>query len=486
MADVLAIDWNAHRICGVQADVAAGSLKIQSSFSFDVPATLQDPGELGAWLKSQLQQARISAKNVLLTVPRADVVVRHLELPPVGDDELPELVRFQAASRSTIPLDQLALDFLPMSGRDGFQGREVLVASINRQKIRDTRAAIAAAGLDLSSVGVSSIAATHLVSETSEEKAAREGELSLIIARHVDRIELSILGQGNLYFSHSTQVDSVDVAQSQSSILADISRSMIALQKRLPDARIVRAWILGSPGEDSDLAAAIHERFRCTLNRVDPFKAEGVTVSTEPGDESHAAYAGPIGMLLGRRYESARTLDFLNPRRATVKRDYKQIKRIAAIAAGIIFVVGCYVVRGMYISGLMADTKEAQNKTASEKQFLEEIRPQVNIAASIDGWADQNVDWLDESMWLAETIQGTDRQYLTQVRLNGGNATKKGTVTLTGYAKERADAHTLNGELLKRQNVDVQSKENSSSSGGGQYGFQFKLEVTLKKDNQDS
>ena len=486
MADVLAIDWNTHRVCGVQADVAAGSLRIQSSFSFDVPEMLDDPGELGAWLKGELQKSRISAKSVFLTVPREDVVVRHLELPPVDDNELPELVRFQAASRSTIPLDQLALDFLPMTGGEGSQGREVMMASINRQKIRDTRAAIAAAGLDLSSVGVSSIAATHLVSETSEEKSALQGELSLIIARHGDRIELSILGQGNLYLSHSTQVDSNNAAQSQSAILADISRSMIALQKRLPDARIARAWILGSPGEDSELAAAIHERFRCTLNRVDPFNAQGMTVSTEPGDDSHAAYAGPIGMLLGRRYESARTLDFLNPRKATVKRDYKQIKMLTSIAAGFLVIVGFYVWRSMEVSSLAAATEEALDETASQKELLKELGPQVEIAKTVDGWADQNVNWLDESVWVADVMQGTDRQFLTQVRLKGGNTTKKGTVTLTGYAKERADAHTLNGELLKRDNVDVQSKENSSSSGGGNYEFQFKLEVTLKNNDQDS
>lgn len=486
MADVLAIDWNSDRVCGVHADLAPGSLRIQSSFSFDVPATLSDPAEVGAWLKGELQRARISAKSVYLTVPREDVVVRHLELPPVDDDELPKLVRFQAASRSTIPLDQLALDYLPMAPREGFQGREVLMASINRQKIRDTRAAFVAAGLDLSAIGVSSIAATHLVSETPEEKAAQEGELSLIIARHGDRIELSILGHGSLYFSHSTQVDSNDAAQSQSSILADISRSMIALQKRLPDARIARAWVLGSPGEDSDLAAAIHERFRCTLHRVDPFSAQGMTVSTEPSDESHAAYAGPIGMLLGRRYESSRTLDFLNPRRAAIKRDYKQIKRMAAVAAGFIVILGFYVYRGMEVAALEKATTEALAQANSQKELLKELGPQVDIAETVDGWADQNVNWLDESVWVADVMQGTERQYLTHVRLKSGNATKKGTVTLTGYARERADAHTLNGELLKRDNVDVQSKENSYSSGGGNYEFRFKLEVTLKNDDQDS
>ncbi|MBC8291303.1 MAG: pilus assembly protein PilM [Planctomycetes bacterium] len=410
MAEVLAIDWAATRVCGVQADVSPGSLKIQNSFSFDVPEGMSDPAELGPWLQKELKAARISAKSVLLSVPREEVVVRHMELPPVDEAELPELVRFQAASKSTIPLDQLALDFLPLKGAEWPQAREVLVASMNRQRIKDVRATITAAGLELSSVGVSSIAAVHLVSETPEERGAGADELSLILARHGDRIELSILGQGNIYSSHSTQVDSVNVAQSQNAILADISRSMIALLQRLPDARIARAWILGSPGEDSDLAAGIHERFQCPLHRIDPFNAQGLTVATEPGDESHAAYVGPIGMLLGRRYESERTLDFLNPRRPAVKRDYTQIKRGGIAAAVVVGIFGVFVVRGMMVSGLEADAEAAQKETESKKKMLEELQPQDEVADNVDERPANRVDWLHYSTGLAHPTQGTDRQ----------------------------------------------------------------------------
>lgn len=482
MAEVLAIDWAATRICGVQADVSPGSLKIQNSFSFDVPGGMTEPAELGAWLQKELKKARISAKNVLLSVPREEVLVRHMELPPVDEAELPELVRFQAASKSTIPLDQLALDFLPLPTREGSMSREVLVASMNRQRIKDARTAIDAAGLDLTSVGVSSVAAVHLVSETPEERAAAADELSLILSRHGDRIELSIIGQGNIYFSHSTQVDSVNVAQSQNAILAEISRSMIALLQRLPDARIARAWILGSPGEDSDLAAGIHERFQCPLNRVDPFNAQGLTVSTEPGDESHAAYVGPIGMLLGRRNESTRTLDFLNPRRPAVKRDYTQIRRIGIAAAVALGVLSVFVYRGMRVASLEARTKTARDAVSSEKQLLEQLEPQVAVADSVDEWLANRVDWLDEAKWVAETMQGTERQYLTNLRLNGGTRTKQGSLTLTGFAKERADAQTLNAELLDRKGVEVQSRENNPSGRDANYPFRFELDVTLKKD----
>ncbi|MFP6762246.1 MAG: pilus assembly protein PilM [Planctomycetaceae bacterium] len=484
MADIIALDWDATHVCGVQADVAPGSLNVQKSFSFDIPEGFASPAELGPWLLTELQQNGISARRVLVSIPREDVVLRHLELPNVDDDELPELVRFQAASISTIPLDQLALDFLPLPSRDSIPGREVLMASVNRDRIETLRKTVLEANLTLESVGVSSIEAAHLVSETTDEQNSSPGELSLIVSRHGKRIELSILGQGHLYFSHSTQVASDD-PRSQSAILAEISRSMIALQKRLPEARLARAWILGSPGEDSELAAGIHERFRCTLKRVDPFSAAGLTVDTEPGDNSHAAYAGPIGMLLGQRYESRRTLDFLHPRRAAVKRDYTQIKRMAVAAAGVLLIGSLFFYRNFQVSTLENKTQLATDQATRQKQILEELTPQLDVVDSVDEWAALNVNWLNETRWLVETMQGTDRHHLDQIRLTGGNRSRKGTVALTGFAKERADAQTLNAELLDRkdgQTVEVQSKSNNRS---GRDQFRFEVEVTLKKDNTE-
>jgi len=481
MADVLAIDWDATHVCGVQAEVAPGSLNVQKSFRFEVPDGFQTPDELGPWLQGELRQQGISAKQVLLTVAREEIVLRHLELPPVDDDELPELVRFQAASISTMPLDQLALDFLPLPTRDGSPGREVLMASINRERIESLRRILQAAGLSLDSVGVSSIDAAHLVSETSDERESARGELSLILARHGKRIELSILGQGHLYFSHSTQVASDD-PRSQSTILAEISRSMIALQKRLPEARIARAWLIGSPGEDSELAAGIHERFRCTLKRVDPFSAEDLTVQSEPGDKSHAAYAGPIGLLLGRRYESQRTLDFLNPRRAAVRRDYTQVRRMAGAAAGVLFVISLFLYRNMEVASLETETETARKQAQQQKARLDELAPQLAVVDTVDEWAALNVNWLNETRWVVETMQGTDRHYLDQLRLTGGNRSRKGSVALNGFAKERTDAENLNADLLNRKDgqvVEVQSKSNNPS---GRDKYRFETEVTLKRE----
>ncbi len=76
-------------------------------------------------------RGKSSVKQVLLVVPRDVVVLRQFELPSVPDNELPDLVRFQAATKFATPVDELTLDFIPLASRAEGMGRIVIAASID-------------------------------------------------------------------------------------------------------------------------------------------------------------------------------------------------------------------------------------------------------------------------------------------------------------------------------------------------------------------
>ena len=289
MSDFLAIDLELHRICGVEATVERGSVKLRKSFSLAVPESISvdDPQGLGEWLKGELRRHRTSAGQVCISLPREDVIVRHLEVPDVSDDELPDLVRYQSAAKSSIPLDQLTLDFLPLPRRPDSAVRDVLVSSVHHDRIKRLRIIASAAGLELRSVGVSSVSTAAIVALEEQRIEQRVGEMAVAIAQHGDRVEISILSDGHLHFTHSTQVATGD--SQLTPIVAEISRALVALQKRLPDARVVRCWMVGSPDENVKLGDAIHSRFRCEIKHLDPYRAQGVTLDCKPVDEPHGA-----------------------------------------------------------------------------------------------------------------------------------------------------------------------------------------------------
>lgn len=481
MSDFLAIDLEPHRICGIEGTVTSGSLKIRKSFALEVPESVSadDPQGIGEWLKGELRKAGVSAGQVCVSLPREDVIVRHIEAPDVTDDELPDLVRYQAAAKSTIPLDHLTLDFLPLPRRSDTSVRDVLVATVHQDRIKRLRKIATAAGLNLQSVGVSSMSTAALVTLEEQRIKHGAGEVSVVIAQHGDRVEISILGAAHLHFTHSTQV----LGEGQlSPILAEISRSLIALQKRLPDSRVVRCWMIGSPDENAKLSDAIKDRFNCEIRQLDPFCAQGVVLDCTPVDEPHGAFGGPIGQLISQSQDVSTVVDFLNPRRPAVKKDYSGIKKIAALVAAVMITSGLFVYRHYRVADLQKDIKSVGGETTDQEKMLDELAPKVVVAGIVGDWADSRVNWLQEAETLAQTINGTEQYYLTKISFGMGMTTERGSISTTGFAKSRFDVETLNSELMQRADLEVNAGSPYKKSGrDGDYPGQFELDLSLKQ-----
>jgi Tfp pilus assembly PilM family ATPase len=487
MPELLAIDREKHRICGVLADVGSDSVRIRNTFSFDLPENLQDsPSELGAWLREELRKAGISARQAIVSLPREDVVVRYLDLPPATDDELPTLVRFQAAAKSTVSLDQLALDYVPLPAREGATGREVLVATVDQDRIRRLKTLGESAGVEVVSVGVSSISTAALVAVLEDEITHEPEDVSIIIARHGDRVEISLAGQRHLYSTQATQITPGQSEQSHNAILAEISRSMVALQKRLPVTRVMRCWLIGSNDEDDGLTDAVQRRFNCEVRKLDPFRTESITMRCRPPADSHGAYSGPVGLLLAQASERAEVVDFLNPRRPHEKVDYSKQKRLAVLVAGVLVVASVFGYRAWLVGDLELRTKAATESWNEQKERNAEIAPKVAVAEVVDEWDAKRVDWLSEANELAATMDGTERMYLTRLQFGEGLRGERGAITGNGQARERFDVESLNAQLVSRENTEVNATTIADNGRDTEYPESFELDVRLKVPKDDA
>ena len=482
MAEILALDWETDRICGVQADVSKSSVRIQKSFSGVIPEdAIGQPERVGAWLQTQLKEHGISARQAIVSLPREEVIMRHLEVPPVSDNELPDLVRFQSAAKSTIPLDHLSLDFLPLSTHSADTPRDVLVASVHRDRVRRIQTAADRAGLEVQSIGISSVSAASMVILAEGHITHEAGDVSLIIARHGDRLEVSMIADGYLQMTHSSQVLADESEQSRTAILSEISRSMIALQKRIPNVRITHAWVVGSDTEEQGLDAAINERFQCSVRRLDPFRGPQIKLDCRPVDEAHGAFAGPIGHLLCQASDVLDAVDFVNPRRPEEKKDYRNFKRGALAAAAVLLVASAFGYRAYAVSGLEKKLAETKKAVIDQNDIVKGLAPQVQIANAVDEWASKRVDWLDETKQLADAMGGTERLYLTKLNFGEGTRGERGTISGTGNAKKRFDFETFKVELMKRPGVELNPSDIKKRGRDGSYPQEFDLDIRLKE-----
>lgn len=486
MPDFLALDWEHNQVCGLDAEVTKSNVRVRRAFALTWPEGKSpdvDAPAAGGWLSEQFQRLGLTAKSVLVTVPREDAVVRVLEVPNVPDAELPDVVKFQAAAKSARTLDTQLLDFLPLPPREGVSGREVLVATIGKEVVDSLRLVLSRTGCELAGISLTAPAMVELIARLVPAETASPNAVELTIIRHEQRVEISLLRQRGLLLTHSARLpdDAADPDRQRQAIVAEVNRSLVALKRQHPELTLSHAWMWGDADESRSLGEVISKRFGCDFKAVDPLTVPGLTLEGQNGVGSHALFTGPAGLLLQQVDPLSGRLDFLHPRQAVVPRDPRRVIVPAAVAATLLIVLGAWGIRASRIGTLREDITVERDaaKSIDNKLKSKATQDSVKAAESIQKWADQRVVWLDRFNELSQTMQGTDRRYLIKLTAQPGSGGALGTLRGIGFAKDRTDIEELNAQLT-RNGATVHPHEIDRPGSDADYPFRFDLDASWR------
>ncbi len=473
MPEILAIEWEHEHVCGVLAHVSAGTVRVERTFVIPRPVTAASasaPLQLD-WLRPELAKVGISGGPVLVALPRDEAIVKRLELPEVSDDELPEIVRLQAGAKSSVALDELALDFIPLPKRGEAPGREALVATVPRQTIDEIQTVCRSAGLEAIVIGLTAAAVAEFVARAEKPADSAAAVASLVVARHGNRIEISMLRRCHLLFSHSARLSSEASGQEAQAIVAEVSRALVALRGALSDVTIERIWTLVSAAEHEQLAESLKRRLNCEVLALDPFASveRDARVAHEVADRS--LFAGPIGMLLAKSEPHVPALDFLSPRRPPVKRDVRQQRKILAGAAAAVILMLLGGAHWMRLSRLDAEIADLNAQENNLNAAIKEGAPESAAYELVAAWKAGGEDWLEEFVTLTDRMPKTDRVYVESLRcLSRQGPTSSPKIIVKGFARKREDALKLNDLFL--------------AADGHFQGQPVREEATKKKDDE--
>lgn len=458
MPELLALEWDHDQICGVSALVSAGRVRVRRCFVLGRPAVaVAGSGPLPIdWLRSQLSAQGVAAGEVLVGLPRDEAVVKRIELPETSDDELPLLVRYQAGAKSSVPLSELSLDFIPLPRRNEVPGREVLMATVPQQTITEIRTLCETAGLQLTTLGLTPAAVAELVARAEPHAGVDLAGASLVVSKHGSRLEISVLRRCHLLFSHSARLSMDENGPEPQAIVAEVSRSLVALRGAISDVKIERVWTLLDKAAHEQLSDVLRKRLSCDVQPLDPFATVDFDRNGPEEGLDKSQFSGPIGLLLARAEPRVPAIDFLAPRQPPVKRDDRKRRRvIMAAGAGLLalLLAGNHwlTLRGLDedIASLL-DTEVRLNK---EKKSGE---PTVASAKLITDWEKGSVAWLDEMAVFTDRMPPTDRIYLRKLELTPiatpvtgkAKAEVRAKVKVDGVARERNDVLKLSEKLL--------------------------------------
>lgn len=482
MADFVALLWDRTEWTAAEASVTGGTVRLLNTCSEAWPegsADLSTPAVRGSRLKGSLNKAGIRCRSVWLILAREDVILRHLELPHATDEELPDLVRFQASARSSVALDQLLLDFIPIAHRAGREQRDALCATIPTSLLLPIRATLEAAGLELEGVTVSSVAVAELLTHAAAQRRLPVSDGTLGIVRDGQRAEIVVLQQRQLIYAHSARLPAGDAAGQLAAMQSETSRAVVAAQRLAPELTLKHGWLVADPADVEGWAAALTRRVDCPIELLNPVADCGLTIPRPLIPGEIAKLAAPIGLAVGRTAHPVPVLDFLHPRKAPPRRDPRKARIAAGAAAALLLIVGATAYTQLSLQSLSEQVRELTDEEGSLTRQLKAGEPTLAAARDVQSWLDHSTPQLAMLGELREEMEGTERQYLTQYDYTAGSNEVLGKVAAQGNARDRLAIQQFQDRVDSRLGRRVKPKNLTLTSRDSDYPAKFELDLEL-------
>jgi Tfp pilus assembly PilM family ATPase len=479
MSTLLSLDWNRDGIGCIEADVAGEKVRVLRALRREWPAAIDretDAPTLGDWLRQELSRGGVQAKHAIIVLPREEVVTRRLELPNAPAEELPELVRFQAATKSATPLDQLTLDFVPLPPIEGEPGIPALVATLDRKRVEFLQATCAAAGLELKSIQSSPFSVAEVAIRREQQRGDDPNVATMVIFQDEHRVELSILQKLGVVFTHHTRVDPKD-ERALRGTLAEINRSTVTFSQLMHSTvDVARVCLIHDGAVDPALEQALSERFSGQLHVIDPANDQALEGLESTLAVRLAGLAPAMGAIYHHVHAVVPSVDFLNPRRPPPKRDLRKERLIywgirGGAAAAVLGGAGWW-----YASHLGSQITALQKKDGDLTTQIAAGAGPKEAHGRIQSWLNAAVHPLDEIDRLNRLLPGTDRLLLRDLNVNPGQKGELAKLNGIGFAKSEADINDLFA-ILSANDYQVQPKLSERNNEDADYPYKFTLEV---------
>ena len=442
MSKLLAVEWDSREIRVAVARLAAKAAVVEEAFAValgDAAETTLD--DIAERLAAACEEKGIGRCPALVGVPRAKTELRVLQVPPSPDDELPEMVRFQALRQFSTLGEDWPLDFVPLDSGDDQQTR-VLAAAISPQLAADLQRVCAGVDAHESKLILRPCASASLYG-----RAAVEGHCRLLVELFSEEADLNVVVSGQVVFLRTVRLASSNAA---TALVGEIRRTLAAAQNQLGDQRIEGLTLVGNDAELQELRTVLEKQLDLPIEAFDPFSQVQVVAGVELAPPEHPGrFASLLGMLLDEAEDRRHGIDFLNPRRRPKPPDRRQ--RYAwvggAVAALILLmIVGVWWRIHQYDGKLVQ--LQTQDEGCDEKVTIaNQLKADV---ALVDRFQDGNVNWLNEIYELSQRLPDSDESIVdmaTFTTLPGGG----GQIALEGYVSDPAVIEDMETRLRDSQ-----------------------------------
>ena len=451
MSKLLALEWDAREARLVVARVMGKSVEVEQAFAVPLTAGAETAteaataeagsSELGSRLAAACRERNVGRCQALVAVPRGKIELRLLQVPPAPDEELPELVRFQALRQFTSLGEDWPLDFVQLQSADPQQVR-VLAAAVAPAVVDEVRQVCEALDSPPTSLVLRPFAAASFYSRYVAADRCR-----LMVELFAEEADLNVVAAGQVLLLRSVRLPTHD---RDAALVGEIRRTLAAARNQLGDQAVETVMLLGGEAELGALPGVLRDQLGLEVESFDPLDRASLTAEARRG---LADRSGRFAALLGMVYDEAEGrrhgIDFLKPRqRPQPPNRGRRYAWLAAAAASLLLVLAgliAWQIQGYSrrLSGLQTESKNLDGPVKEAQK----LRAEVEV---IDAFAAGDVNWLDQLHELSQEFPSAADAVVDSATFSGLTE-GGGQIYLEGYVRDPAVIEQMESRLRDDQ-----------------------------------
>jgi Tfp pilus assembly PilM family ATPase len=453
MSRLVAVEWDAKEARVVIGRTRTGGVAVEQALA--VPLLPRDEAQreeasaaepdVGGVLGRALAELGVARSEALVAVGRANIELRFLSTPPVPEEELPDVVRFQAVRQFTTLGDDWPLDFVPL-GPNADGGMNVLAAAIAPDLLAQIQKACAAANIAVSRLVLRPFAAASLIKDQ-----LGDGQCRMIVDLLRDEADLTVLIGPQVIFPRTVRLPLATEAEVLGrTLLAEGRRTMIAAQNQLGGRRVEEVVIFGDGQHHAALKQLLEKELSLAVRLIDPFERVEWADPRTARPEYPGTFAPLLGMMLDEAASLPPVIDFLHVRKKPAPPDQRRryIYAAAAIAAVVLLALGAMQWRLWSLDSELNALRITRFK--QEKASKDSAKP-VKDAESLDAFAAGDVTWLDELARLSARLPPPEAAQLAELTAQVQPKGAGGQMKLSGHVDTSLRVDELEDSLRDKQ-----------------------------------
>ncbi len=486
MPQWLAVEWDDEELRAVVARAGRRGLALEDAFTVPlreaVPASAEDGSrqrppaeEIGGKLAAALAARGVARPRTFVALSRSRIELRQLSLPPVADDELPDLVRFQAIREFPHIDEEWRIDYIPLETAAD-QTRAVLAAALPPAGSAEIEAVCGTAELSVARQVLRPCAAA---SSALRRVPGEPDEIRLIVNLVGEEVDLVIVVRDALVFVRTARVagDPLRDPDAAELFVGEIRRTMVAAQNQLGGGRANRIVLCGADAAHETLGAMLGQRLSLPVACFDPFAEftlRGELATHRPDDAGR--FAALVGVLADEAEKRPPAVDFLHPKRRPQPPSRKN-QYLLAGAAGLLLVLWGLIFAWLTLHGIDEKIQALQIKRQELDRKLKEAEKTRKLVDALNAWRASDVMWLDELKRLNEKVPSAKEVMLNKLTLAAGE--RGGQITLEGFAANAEAVQTLE-QSLEDPNHQLLSKGKAEDASQPPYTLRFGSVVVIR------